>query len=262
MGHHIIFDFREIAKENITIAEKMIKCVDIYSNRKFKWKKKDREKRQDFLKKKSHENYKKFKFELMHGTYSTLEKKCKKCGEIKSVFDFTKKKEKQIRIEKMPRAKGRYSMCRECCVKKSQKYALENPEKIKISRKIENQKYHRKIGRRLRLKLWKAIRFYKLQKKQSAIKYLGCSIEDFMKYLENLFTDGMNWDKLMRGEIHIDHIIPFCSVDLSIEENRYKVCHFTNLRPLWAKDNWAKMGNDRKKSIHKNTVKQHYSKFK
>jgi hypothetical protein len=35
----------------------------------------------------------------------------------------------------------------------------------------------------------------------------------------------------------IDHIIPLASVDLTKRENVKKVCHFTNLRPLWQIDN-------------------------
>ena len=38
-------------------------------------------------------------------------------------------------------------------------------------------------------------------------------------------------------DFEIDHIIPLASVDLTDREQFLKVCHYTNLRPLWMLDN-------------------------
>lgn len=73
----------------------------------------------------------------------------------------------------------------------------------------------------------------------SAIRDLGCSIEDLKKHLEQQFEPGMTWDNhgTGPGDWHIDHIIPLITVDLSDRTQSLKVAHYTNLRPLWRHDN-------------------------
>jgi hypothetical protein len=74
----------------------------------------------------------------------------------------------------------------------------------------------------------------------SAVSDLGCSTENFVKYLESKFKDGMNWENYGRHGWHVDHIIPISSFDLSSPKEIKKACHYTNLQPLWAVDNIKK----------------------
>jgi predicted DNA-binding transcriptional regulator AlpA len=80
-------------------------------------------------------------------------------------------------------------------------------------------------------------------KKSSIMKYLGCSIEELKKYLENKFRDGMSWGNYSKTGWHVDHIRPCASFDLTKEEEIYKCFHYTNLQPLWAKENMIKSDN-------------------
>lgn len=74
----------------------------------------------------------------------------------------------------------------------------------------------------------------------SSIEDLGCSIEELKTHLESKFQEGMTWDNHTKDGWHIDHIIPLSSFDLTIPEELKKACHYTNLQPLWAKDNLSK----------------------
>ena len=72
----------------------------------------------------------------------------------------------------------------------------------------------------------------------STLKLLGCNLETVRQHLESKFTEGMSWDNY--GKWHIDHIMPCASFDLSDLEQQRKCFHYTNLQPLWAKDNMQK----------------------
>lgn len=74
----------------------------------------------------------------------------------------------------------------------------------------------------------------------SAVKDLGCTIEEFKIYLENKFRDGMTWENKGKKGWHIDHIIPLSSFDLKNRKEFLKACHYTNMQPLWWHENLSK----------------------
>lgn len=79
-------------------------------------------------------------------------------------------------------------------------------------------------------------------KEGSAVSDLGCSIEDFKKYIETLFKSNMTWDNWGRGigKWHLDHIIPLSSFDLTDRKQFLRAAHYTNYQPLWESDNLSK----------------------
>lgn len=125
-------------------------------------------------------------------------------------------------------------------------------------RKNINKWYHNKgkhninhvLSERLRVRIRRAL--HGKDKSKPTLELLGCDIDFFKQHLENQFQENMSWDNY--GEWHIDHINPCCSFDLSIPEEQQKCFNYTNLRPLWGKENILKSKEDRKKSI-KNTRK-------
>ncbi len=74
----------------------------------------------------------------------------------------------------------------------------------------------------------------------TVMKLVGCSLQHLKDYLESQFTEGMTWDNYGLVGWHMDHIIPCASFDLTNEEEQRKCFHYTNLQPLWAKDNLRK----------------------
>jgi uncharacterized protein YecT (DUF1311 family) len=73
---------------------------------------------------------------------------------------------------------------------------------------------------------------------------LGCSIVELKSYLASKFKPGMTWDNYGK-EWQIDHIIPFCSLDLNVPGNLEIVAHYSNLQPLWNSDHYNKTTVDR-----------------
>ena len=76
-------------------------------------------------------------------------------------------------------------------------------------------------------------------KSSKTLDMIGCNKTEFRNWLTSKFQIGMAWNNY--GKWHIDHIIP-----LSWAENPdevYELCHYTNLQPLWAKDNSSKHDN-------------------
>ena len=75
-------------------------------------------------------------------------------------------------------------------------------------------------------------------KASSTTVLIGCTIEELKHHLESKFTSGMTWENY--GKWHVDHIRPCASFDLNNPEEQ-KVCfHYSNLQPLWARDNIVK----------------------
>lgn len=92
----------------------------------------------------------------------------------------------------------------------------------------------------LRSRLYSALKSKNAKKCDKTLELTGCSISFLKGYLEAKFTEDMSWEKLGIHGIHIDHIIPCAKFNLLIEDEQRKCFHYTNLQPLWAKDNLSK----------------------
>ena len=177
-------------------------------------------------------------------------KVCKKCGIEKLLCEYNKDKYS---------SDGMRYRCRECTtleykhfyyknrkteVQRQVNYQKNNNESVKKNRNGRHQKnyntnvlYKLKVNIRNRVKLFiKSVDFN--VKTNNTFYIVGCSPEELKNYLEQQFTEGMSWDNHKLKGWHIDHIIPLSSA--KTEEEVYKLCHYTNLQPLWCNDNYKK----------------------
>jgi len=79
-------------------------------------------------------------------------------------------------------------------------------------------------------------------KSKSTMQLIGCTIDELWLHLEKQFQPGMTRENHGFGEVcwHVDHIKPCASFNLSDPEQQ-KICfHYTNLQPLWQRDNLSK----------------------
>ena len=166
---------------------------------------------------------------------------CSNCKEEKSILEFSKNKSKRA---------GHNSFCKPCMASYYQKnfdsisarkkeYSQENKDAIRAAyynRLKENINFG--LSHALRTRINMAIQ--RGSKKGSAVRDLGCSIDFLVKYLESKFEQGMTWENRGMYTWHIDHIVPLSSFNLEDREEFKKAVNYTNLQPLWAKDNLSK----------------------
>jgi hypothetical protein len=99
-----------------------------------------------------------------------------------------------------------------------------------------------KLKCNLRCALWYILFRRSAKKYKSAVRHLGCSIEELKTYIESKWQPGMNWTNYGLHGWHIDHIRPLSSFDVTKKSEQTRAIHYTNLQPLWAIDNLHKSG--------------------
>ena len=112
-------------------------------------------------------------------------------------------------------------------------------EKDKPKRRVYlKERYHNDPLHKLKVNLRTRINQYVRKNGFGTIDLLGCSYDEVRQHIESKFTKYMTWDNHGKFGWHIDHIIPLASA--STEEELFKLCHYTNLQPLWWNENLSK----------------------
>lgn len=167
------------------------------------------------------------------------EKICSGCNTLLSRNQFNKDKYKKD---------GLSCKCKQCIKIRKTEYYNKNKKQIRAS----NYSYHKhktivdptyKIKRgtsHLIRESFKRACNGAFVKNSRALKILDCTMQEFIKHLESLFTEGMTLSN--HGNCkdcwQIDHKIPISFA--KTEEEIIELNHYTNLQPLWRDDNLSK----------------------
>ena len=149
---------------------------------------------------------------------------------------YEENKEK-LRKQMKQRFKKYYENNKEKIRDNAKKYYEENKEKVKESNKEYRKKKRKtdpiyRMTRNIRCMVSRAIKTKRTE------EIIGCTYQELKLHLENQFTEGMSWENY--GKWHIDHIRPLSWFDIANPDEVALANHYSNLQPLWEKDNLIK----------------------
>ena len=159
---------------------------------------------------------------------------------------------------------------------KSKEWRMNNIEKSRLSKKKWREKnkdrinklwmdrYYDRYRNDQQFKLSKNLRnrinkiLLGINKSSDTLSLLGVkSVNEIKEYIELKFEKGMSWNNYNFETWHIDHIKPLHSFDLTKKEEQKKAFHYTNLQPLWAKDNLIKGSRVNMPFLEKSILNEH-----
>lgn len=184
----------------------------------------------------------------MNFSWDGLANYCKACSKINDGAKYLKRKDAVTK-----RSKEYYQENKSYVTQRNKAYQEKHREEIglyksnwqkenrekrnkRLSERYRNEPNYR-IAVNLRNRLLVALK--NNQRSSPTLALLGCSIDFFRQHMESMFVGEMSWNN--HGTIwHIDHIKPCAKFDLS-DGSHQKICfHYTNMQPLFVKDNLIK----------------------
>lgn len=71
-------------------------------------------------------------------------------------------------------------------------------------------------------------------------RHFGYTVSELIAHMERLFTEGMNWDRVLAGDVQIDHVIPIRIFNLAALDGVKRAYALSNTQPLWRGENARK----------------------
>ena len=113
--------------------------------------------------------------------------------------------------------------------KQLKKFQFEKEKELRMAKRKYRKENITPYIKWLRSYLWYTFKIKRIPNNKELRTVLGCDYDTLEKHIEKQFKEGMTWNN--KGVWHIDHIIPFSSVD-TLDEIK-KLCHYKNIQPLW-----------------------------
>jgi hypothetical protein len=124
-----------------------------------------------------------------------------------------------------------------------------NKDRIRKNQRITKPIYVRKrkvtdptfkLILNVRARFKKFLNSKNITKDNKTLELIGCDTQYLKLHIEKQFLAGMSWENYGLDIWHIDHIKPLSLAKNMDDIKRLKLMHYTNLQPLWAKDNILK----------------------
>lgn len=149
-----------------------------------------------------------------------------------------KNKEKQKEYQKEYREKNKEKLKNYFYAKAKDKKYIE--QRNAYIRSVYASDLNYRLKRIIRSMVSRTCKTLKVIKSSKSLKYVGCTPEQLKQYIESKFKPGMSWDNHGVYGWHLDHIKPISKFSTN---NVFEANHYTNLQPLWAKENLSKHDN-------------------
>jgi hypothetical protein len=149
----------------------------------------------------------------------------------------------EYRKENVARAQKWYFENKEKKFAYDKKRREENPQRMRDNRNKWKKKHwtiksEYMIKEILSKRVRNALNAVYVKKVARTKNLVGCEISFLRQYIANKFKKGMSWDNY--GEWEIDHIRPCSSYNLKDPEHQLECFNYSNLQPLWKKENRKK----------------------
>jgi hypothetical protein len=199
-----------------------------------------------------------------------MEKKCTKCGEVKSLDEFSNDKSSKD---------GKQFRCKSCCKEyrkknkgKMKEYKQYNKEKIKEY----NKEYYKnnkeklsdiqkiycknrkeidplfKLSLNIRSNIGRSLRRNSYSKKTKTYNILKCEYDFFMEWINGIASNGHQYGI---EDLHLDHVVPVSLAET--EEEMLLLSHYSNYQLLSADENFSK-GNRYVNPVNLARVLEHH----
>jgi hypothetical protein len=179
--------------------------------------------------------------------YKNNEEHRKKLIKLATDFKHNKLLEKQkIRQEEQDKIGSENKKCKYCNEIKHHDRFRHNRLKC---RDCERDEPVEKFKRYIRTRIYNCLRYK--NKTKSTVDYLGCSSEEYFKWIFN-YNNNCNLENHGK-EWHIDHVIPISKFDLNNEDEQLLAFNWRNTMPLTAHENLSKNNK-----ILPEQIKTHY----